>query len=51
LNFSPADIDNGRLFEYGLENGVSAFILWVDDSDSITQFGKIAQQLRDATGK
>jgi alkanesulfonate monooxygenase SsuD/methylene tetrahydromethanopterin reductase-like flavin-dependent oxidoreductase (luciferase family) len=51
LNFSPADVDNGRLFEYGLENGVSAFILWADDSDSIDQFGKIAQQVREATEK
>jgi alkanesulfonate monooxygenase SsuD/methylene tetrahydromethanopterin reductase-like flavin-dependent oxidoreductase (luciferase family) len=51
LNFSPADVDNGRLFEYGLENGVSAFILWADDTDSIAQFGKIAQQVREATEK
>ena len=51
LNFSPAEVDNGRLFEYGLENGVSTFILWADDSDAITQFGKIAQQVRQAAEK
>ena len=49
LNFSPADVDSGRLFEYGIENGVSAFILWADDSDSIAQFGEVAQQVREAT--
>jgi hypothetical protein len=51
LNFSMADLNNGQLFEYGITNGVSTFILWADESDSIEQFGKIAQQVRDATGR
>jgi alkanesulfonate monooxygenase SsuD/methylene tetrahydromethanopterin reductase-like flavin-dependent oxidoreductase (luciferase family) len=51
LNFSPGDLNDGRLFEFGLENGVSAFILWADDSDSIAQFGELAQKVREAVAK